>query len=300
MIDVLGNDFDKNPHRAIRLLADHQAYQIEHEAGTATAVLATCHTSGTSTRVRAETVIVAGGAIGSPQLLFASGIRPQALGRYLNDHAVASTQIQVGDQLLDLIAARAKSYDDDDPRRSLPAYTWVPVGAKRPWHGQIHDNPINVHSSRPIADRPFERVLVQWFGMIEPRWSNRVYFSDTNTDRTGMPQPTIEYVRSTTDDERIDAMLADLRVTIEALGTPYPGLDPQLEERGSSLHLMSTTRMGATDDGTSVVDKDLRVWGMDNLFVAGCGVIPNMTAANPTLAAVALASRSAGCLWSEP
>lgn len=50
MIDVLGNDFDKNPHRAIRLLADHQAYQIEHEAGTATAVLATCHTSGTSTR----------------------------------------------------------------------------------------------------------------------------------------------------------------------------------------------------------------------------------------------------------
>ena len=65
---------------------------------------------------------------------------------------------------------------------------------------------------------------------------------------------------------------------------------------GSSLHYQGTMRMGASDDGTSVCDRHSRVWGFDNLFIAGNGVIPSVTATNPTLFMVSLATLGARAL----
>ena len=71
---------------------------------------------------------------------------------------------------------------------------------------------------------------------------------------------------------------------------------PRLLPPGSSLHYQGTTRIGETDDGTSVADPYSRVWGWDNLYVGGNGTIPTATTMNPTLMSVAIAVRAARSL----
>jgi pyranose oxidase len=58
------------------------------------------------------------------------------------------------------------------------------------------------------------------------------------------------------------------------------------------MHVLGTTRIGA-DSVDSVVDGHGRVWGVDNLHLGGTGLIPTATATNPTLAAAAIAVRTA-------
>ena len=60
-------------------------------------------------------------------------------------------------------------------------------------------------------------------------------------------------------------------------------------------HHMGTTRMH-TDPRQGVVDADLKVHGIANLFVAGSGVFPTYGASNPTLNLVALTLRLAAHL----
>jgi choline dehydrogenase-like flavoprotein len=61
---------------------------------------------------------------------------------------------------------------------------------------------------------------------------------------------------------------------------------------------MGGTRMAASPrDG--VVDKDCRVFGTANLFIAGSSVFPNAGQSNPTLTIVQLALRLADFLSAE-
>ncbi len=63
-------------------------------------------------------------------------------------------------------------------------------------------------------------------------------------------------------------------------------------------HQIGTTRMGETPK-TGIVDKDCRVFGVANLFVAGTSIFCSSGHANPTLTAVALAMRLAHKLTTE-
>jgi choline dehydrogenase-like flavoprotein len=67
----------------------------------------------------------------------------------------------------------------------------------------------------------------------------------------------------------------------------------------TGMHHMGTTRMSADPDN-GVVDADCKVYGKDNLYIAGSSVFPTAGFSNPTLTIVALACRLADHLYREP
>jgi pyranose oxidase len=77
-----------------------------------------------------------------------------------------------------------------------------------------------------------------------------------------------------------------------ALGGFLPGTEPRFVEPGLPIHVTGTTRMGTSPD-ESVVNENSQVWGIENLYLGGNGLIPRGSASNPTLTSVAMAVKSA-------
>jgi choline dehydrogenase-like flavoprotein len=57
--------------------------------------------------------------------------------------------------------------------------------------------------------------------------------------------------------------------------------------------------MGEADDGTSVCDPDARVWGFDNLYLAGNGVVPTPLTCNSPLTGMVTAVRAARAMTAK-
>jgi pyranose oxidase len=136
-------------------------------------------------------------------------------------------------------------------------------------------------------------VSLAWYVPTEIRAENRLEFSDDETDATGMPRLTIHFDYSDRDRESIERARVSQKEAGDRLGSFDPATQSALLTAGSSLHFTGTVRMGTVDDGTSVCDTDARVWGFDNLYIAGNGVIPTPVTANSTLTGTVFAVRAA-------
>ena len=239
----------------------------------------------------AEHVVVAADALRTPQLLFASGIRPRALGRYLNDHLHMLAAMRLSPENSD-----AALLDDETVHQLPVGGTWVPfVEGERPFHGQflqVGASPAQLaNRDAPLADMRGV-IAMSWYATKEIQASDRVEFSDDDVDGYGMPAMSIRYTVTDTDRETLRAMSETMGRAANALGDMlHP--EPMLMPWGNSLHYQGTARMGAADDQTSVCDSESRVWGYRNVLVGGNCVIPTPTACNPTITSVALAVRGA-------
>jgi pyranose oxidase len=255
-------------------------------------------------RIYAGQFVVACGAVLTPQLLWASGIRPHALGRYLTEHPTAFCQVILlrdlvdqidrDDRFAETVRAHRQRYPDDTlpiPPRDPAPNIWIPVTEGRPWHAQINRDAFHYADLVPHVDTRLIMDL-RWFGSVDPRPDNRVWFSDRYSDVHGMPQPTFDFTYSSADAERLHLMMAEMFRAAMAIGGFLPGSEPSFPTPGLPLHISGTVRMGQDPD-SSVVDTNSQVWGFENLYLGGNGLLPTGTAANPTLTSVTMALKAA-------
>ncbi|NTW42411.1 MAG: choline dehydrogenase [Cellulomonadaceae bacterium] len=270
------------------LVVDSLCVQIVIEDGRAVAGLVRPLSGGPLQRLDADHVVVAADALRTPQLLYASGIRPEALGRRLNEHAFIAGSVVLPGRQVDRPRAAPGPGEHAEP---FSHALWFPYrGVGHPYHGTV--------LCRPYAAGPPGSVLatLTWYVPTDIAPANRVHFSQDASDAAGMPQMSVDFARSDADLARIGAGRREMDRVITALGGRRDRPEPQVLAPGSSLHYTGTVRMGATDDGTSVCDTDGRVWGLSNTYVVGTGVVPTALAANSTLTATVLAVRTARAL----
>lgn len=226
--------------------------------------------SATTYQVAADAVVIAADTLRTPQLLFASGVRPAALGRHLNEHPYLAAILELDEP--------GREPGDPELNALMPAsgVTWVPFDGDRfPMQAQLHQ---------------WANLLA--IGIFMPKeiaWDNRVEFSDSAVDWRELPSMRLRYSLSAADLQVVERAREVMATIARAWTGTSSGERPGLMPNGTSLHYQGTVRMGSEDDGNSVCDRHSRVWGTQNLYVAGNGVIPTSTACNPTLTSVALA-----------
>lgn len=243
-------------------------------------------------------VVLACDAIRSAQLLYASGVRLDALGAYFNEHTqislIAPIEMPVGTPRADLIGGPLGA--DLSPHESIPAgVTWLPYGVcDLPYNGMI----TRIDKKESLLSMSDTAALASIHLYLPELLSaeNRISFSEKRTDWLGLPAPMLsENSEASEPDLREEVMRSSLNIA-RILGASWLPESPKVLPRGSSLHYQGTVRMGERNNGKSVCDSVGEVWGEPNLFVAGNGVIPTATASNPTLYSVALAMRSADAI----
>jgi len=149
------------------------------------------------------------------------------------------------------------------------------------------------------------KYALHYHGEQEPNPESRITLAE-ETDRFGIPRAAIDLrftendVRSVVESHRV--LDAALRAgDIGRLEYRYPEEEVEAMVRAQAAdgyHQAGTIRMG-TDPRRSVVDADLRVHGMENLYVASSSVFPTTGQANSTYPAVALGLRLVHRLHAE-
>jgi choline dehydrogenase-like flavoprotein len=250
-----------------------------------------------------QSVVVAAGGIGNAQLLLQPtpaggppiGNESGQVGRFLMEHPHAFGVAECVTDVDLLRYAPPGMFGRTADAIVLHPATEVERGLFGCSLTFTHKSAEHELAARFSADhgRPFYHYRLTARAEMRPSPANRVFLT-AERSRCGLYRPAARCVIDADDFRSIEGTVRLLGETL--LGTQRGRArfinDPLYVDIGGGGHIMGTTRMGGSAS-TSVVDRDCRVHGYNNFFVAGSSVFPTGGYANPTFTIVALAVRLA-------
>ena len=273
-------------------------------------------------KARATQIILATGGMENARLLLLSkhntpnglGNDNDLVGRFFMDHVLLRPGLDVSftHPGLDLRLYHALHKVDGGKRFAIVAATEAVLREEQLSNFRMHLYPTNPHYQTPIGGifsdvdnfdgpNPLEKARNNSIAMhmvLEPvpNPDSRITLSQTQLDM--FEQPNLEVKWLVEEADLNHAYRAMELIAIEfgrmGLGRGYSQLFkdktewPKHMEAGK--HHCGTTRM-SNDPKTGVIDAKCRVFGIDNLYIAGSSVFPTIGYANPTITIVALALR---------
>ena len=277
------------------IIADAQVQSLSIANGRVSGVV--YKREGEVSSVSAQVVVLCAGVYHSPQILMLSGIGPsddlerlgipvvnalEGVGENYQDHATMEMTFEGRtDFSPDWVIPRFRLMHKSDP--SLP-------------HGNFHI------FQRPPTDVPgLKRMMPISANLLEQRDLGRIRLVSADPDDL----PEIE-----------DAMLRhpdDLKAMLNAMEFIYelvqhesmqefygPLISPTRDEdwaefarsaHGSYHHGIGTCKMGPASDPMAVVDSNLKVHGIDNLYVADASIMPTIPHANTNVTSIMIGER---------
>jgi choline dehydrogenase-like flavoprotein len=239
--------------------------------------------------VNAGAVVVAAGALNTPQLLTRSGLGNESIGRHLGLHPVRLVyglfdEPQDAHMVYPITAHCVKHQHDEDGGFVIEATT---IQDPIAFATTLCDEGGPLWGPRLVeAVRRF-RHWVGFLAMVNDDNNSAVVVDESGAERFDVDFQPVEQ-------ERIESALRFSREVLEAAGATqvcWTGL--------ASTHVQGSCRMG-DDPGRSVVDRNGESHDVKRLFVGDASLVPRTLSVNPSLTIMALATRLADHLDADP
>jgi len=265
----------------LELRANANVERVLVEGGTATGVEYS-DAAGATHHVQADAVVVAAGALNTPQLLTRSGLGGGAVGRHLGLHPVRLVygrfeEPQDAHMVYPITAHCMDHQHDEDGGFVIEATTIQdPIGFATGLcdeHGPLWGKPL-VEAARRY------RHWVGVLAMVNDENNAAVVTGDDGSERFDVEFRPSEH-------ERLDRSLQFSRDALLAAGAKqvlWSGL--------ASTHVQGSCRMG-DDPERSVVDRNCESHAVKRLYVGDGSLVPMTLSVNPSLTIMALATRLA-------
>lgn len=264
---------------------------------------------GEPVRASAGSVVLCGGAVGSPHLLMLSGIGPAAELAALGIATLVDAPA-VGRNLQDHILLAGIRYRADRlfPAPDMQGGSTLLAKSDAGRHGpDLHLNVMNIDYYLPWQ-MPVDQGFTFGIGHMRPKSRGSVRLASAEPAVAPLIDPA--YLREADDLEQlikgiemVDAIVATgafedwggVSQTSELLRRDRRGVEAAVRNAVSSyFHLAGTCRMGSDDD--AVVDPQLRVRGVEGLSVADASVMPTAVTCNTNAATIMIGEKAADLL----
>lgn len=273
--------------KALRFLTDMTVRKIDVSTNGIAKGLFCSSVSGREHYLKAKLIVLAAGAVQNPRLLLlsANASHPDGLG---NSSGHVGCWFMDHPNLQYWLKPKRKWLSPPYTAVYVHVFHWYEAFKKQ----ELGSALMRAGSSRilPLEARGLAQAdqtfLLEALCEQEPVYGNRVSLHSEEKDLLGDPLPQLDFRLTRRDWNTAEEARKRLDPLVNEFGEDY-SLRPV---RMGSHHLMGTTRMSAREkDG--VVDRNLKVYGTKNLYVAGASVFPTGGAANPTLTLTALSFR---------
>lgn len=286
-----------------RVRAGVEARRIRVEGGRVNGVECTVNPAARNGRprrygVRAEAVICAGGALGTPELLLRSGLGGPQVGRNLHVHPSCWVGALYEEEVRGWEGVMQSYYVDHWVEREIlieATFTPLPfggawlLGAGREHQRRMLEFDRVASFGVQLSDRSAGRIGVRSDGSL--RASYRLTSEDARTLRFGIARAA---------ELHFAAGASEVYPNIGRANVLRPGDLPRFEAtefapgelRLEAFHPMGTSRMSA-DPAAGVCAPDGSVRGVSGLFVADAALFPTSVGVNPMITIIALAKRIA-------
>jgi choline dehydrogenase-like flavoprotein len=246
--------------------------------------------------ISADVYVLACGAVANARQLLLSdvGNKYDLVGRYLMAHPIAqhANAVSVDPSYLSAPERQLLSYQNPGPKYYPVTFL---AGLLTPNAEALLAHQCGSCWFGPGGTDNFYHELL-------PEYQSQVMLSDTTKDPVfGQPQTKVNWVLNEGEPENFKTLanLFQKAVAAKGGGPVYIGTWADIENSMVfNGHHLGTTRMSATEqDG--VVDRNLKLHSVDNLFVAGSSVWASAGISNPTFSIVAFSIRLADYLGQQ-